>query len=47
MYYYAMNGQTGEVCGVLPVDRKKLMFHGGILAALVCGALLAVFYFFV
>ena len=47
MYYYAMNGQTGEVCGVLPVDRKKLLFHGSALAALVCGALLAVFYFFV
>ena len=47
MYYYAMNGQTGEVCGVLPVDKKKLVFHGGILAALVCGVLLGVFYFFV
>jgi DNA-directed RNA polymerase subunit RPC12/RpoP len=47
MYYYAMNGQTGEVCGVLPVDKKKLLFHGGILSALVCGVLLAVFYFFV
>lgn len=47
MYYYAMNGQTGEVCGVLPVDKKKLLFHGGILTALVCGVLLAVFYFFV
>ena len=47
MYYYAMNGQTGEVCGVLPVDKKKLLFHGGILAAIVCGLMLAVFYFFV
>ncbi len=47
MYYYAMNGQTGEVCGVLPLDKKKLLLHGGILAALVCGILLAVFYFFV
>lgn len=25
MYYYSMNGQTGEVCGVLPIDRKKLI----------------------
>lgn len=47
MYYYAMNGQTGEVCGVLPVDTKKLLLHCGILAAALCAALLAVFYFFV
>ena len=24
IYYYSMNGQTGEVCGELPVDHKKL-----------------------
>ena len=24
IYYYSMNGQTGEVCGELPVDKKKL-----------------------
>lgn len=24
IYYYSMNGQTGKVCGELPVDRKKL-----------------------
>ncbi len=47
MYYYAMNGQTGEVCGVLPVDMKKLILHGGVLAAAVCGILLGIFYFFV
>lgn len=23
-YYYAMNGCTGEICGKLPIDRKKL-----------------------
>jgi len=23
-YYYMMNGQTGKVCGRLPIDRKKL-----------------------
>ena len=23
-YYYAMNGRTGEICGKLPIDRKKL-----------------------
>jgi len=32
-YYYAMNGCTGEVCGKLPIDRKKLY-----LAALGVGA---------
>lgn len=47
MYYYAMNGQTGEVCGVLPVDTKKLAFHSGLLAALVAAAAALIFYFFV
>ena len=32
-YYYAMNGCTGEVCGKLPIDRKKLY-----LTALAVGA---------
>lgn len=26
-YYYAMNGCTGQVCGKLPLDRKKLYLH--------------------
>ncbi len=25
IYYFAMNGQTGKVCGELPVDKGKLM----------------------
>lgn len=25
MYYFAMNGENGKVCGVLPVDSKKLV----------------------
>lgn len=25
MYYYMMNGETGQVCGKLPVDKKKLL----------------------
>lgn len=25
MYYFTINGQTGKVCGVLPVDKHKLM----------------------
>ena len=24
IYFYSMNGQTGEVCGELPIDKKKL-----------------------
>lgn len=24
IYYYSMNGQTGEICGELPIDKKKL-----------------------
>ncbi len=46
-YYYAMNGQTEETCGILPVNAKKLLLHAGILAAGVAGVLLGVFYFFV
>ncbi len=25
LYYFAMNGQTGKICGKLPVDRTKLL----------------------
>ncbi|MDO5539301.1 MAG: TFIIB-type zinc ribbon-containing protein [Eubacteriales bacterium] len=25
MYYYAMNGQTKKICGVLPVDKKRVV----------------------
>jgi len=45
-YYYMMNGQTGEVCGKLPINKGKLWaWAGGIFAAvfgLLCagGALL-------
>ena len=33
-YYYAMNGQTGKVCGVLPVDWGKLLLVSGLLTVL-------------
>lgn len=33
MYYYSMNGQTGEVCGELPLDRKKLKLVSGAVSA--------------
>ncbi|MDO5346031.1 MAG: TFIIB-type zinc ribbon-containing protein [Lachnospiraceae bacterium] len=34
-YYYAMNGQTGTICGKLPIDYKKLGLASGITGALV------------
>lgn len=34
-YYYAMNGQTGTVCGKLPVDYKKLGLVSGLIGAAV------------
>ncbi len=34
IYYYSMNGQTGKVCGELPVDRRKLTLTS-VIAALV------------
>lgn len=35
VYYFAMNGQTGEIVGKLPVDKKKLYGLGAIIFALV------------
>lgn len=37
--YFAMNGQTGEICGKLPVDYKKL----GLLGAVIFFAVLVLF----
>ena len=44
-YYYAMNGCTGEVCGKLPIDRKKLYLTAGGIAAAVFAAACALCYF--
>lgn len=33
LYYYSMNGQTGKVCGELPIDYKKLALISGIFSA--------------
>ena len=46
-YYYAMNGCTGEVCGKLPIDRKKLFLTAlGVGAAVFAvGCLLSYFLF--
>ena len=35
VYYFAMNGQTGEVVGKLPIDNKKLFGLGGIIFAVI------------
>ncbi len=40
-YYYLMNGQTGNVCGRLPIDWKKVALWAAGLGALVAGLLLA------
>lgn len=39
IYYYSMNGQTGKVCGELPVDRSKLALTSALaaLAVLIIG----------
>lgn len=35
VYYFAMNGQTGEIVGKLPIDKKKLFGLGAIIFAAV------------
>lgn len=35
LYYYSMNGQTGKVYGELPIDYKKVVLLGGIVALVV------------
>ncbi|MBS6196183.1 MAG: TFIIB-type zinc ribbon-containing protein [Clostridiales bacterium] len=37
MYYYAINGQTGKVCGELPVDYSKV----GVVSAIISAAVFA------
>ncbi|NMD38674.1 MAG: TFIIB-type zinc ribbon-containing protein [Christensenellaceae bacterium] len=44
-YFFSMNGQTGKVCGKLPIDKGKLFLHGIIAAAGVALALLIGGYF--
>lgn len=44
--FFAMNGQTGEVCGRLPVNMKKLLLHCGLLALMAGGLSLAALYLF-
>ncbi|MDO4454002.1 MAG: TFIIB-type zinc ribbon-containing protein [Eubacteriales bacterium] len=35
VYYYAMNGQDGKICGKFPISYKKLWLHSGLLAVAV------------
>ena len=35
IYYYSMNGQTGEVCGKLPVDKRKLALVSGAVSVVI------------
>lgn len=45
VYYFACNGQTGKVCGVLPVDSRRLMRLFAVVFTPVFLALLAIGYF--
>ena len=45
-YYYAMNGVTGEVCGKLPIDNKKLWLEASGIAAIVFAVACFISYFF-
>jgi hypothetical protein len=44
-YYYAMNGQTGEIHGELPVDHGKLAMWSGIFGGILMVLGLLVSYF--
>ena len=44
-YYFAMNGQTGEIHGRLPVDMVKLSAFAGALGGSLFVIVLALFYF--
>ncbi len=45
IYYFACNGQTGKICGKLPVDWKKLLLFFTKIFAPLCAVLLAAGYF--
>lgn len=38
-YFYTMNGQTGKITGILPLDLKKLLLTFGAIALGLCGIL--------
>ena len=35
IYYFAMNGQNGKICGELPVDNRKLALYAGLIGMVV------------
>lgn len=45
LFYYAMNGQTGKVAGVLPIDKSKLAWVTALLFLLILAIGLGVGYF--
>ena len=44
VYYYTMNGQTGKICGKLPVDYGRLIAFAGIVSVIVMFVLLWIAY---
>lgn len=38
-YYYMMNGQTGRICGKLPINKGKLYAVGALIGGIVSGLL--------
>lgn len=46
-YYYAMNGQTGNVCGKLPVDKGRLAAVAGVVGLIIMALCMAGGYFLV
>ena len=44
-YYFAMNGCTGEICGKLPIDNKKLFRKSALIAAIVMAVCAVASYF--
>ena len=45
IYYFACNGQSGKICGKLPIDRKKLGFFFAEIFVPLLAVLLVVGYF--
>ena len=45
-YYYAMNGQTGEIKGVLPIAYRKLTGVSALVGGVLAGICLLLSYFF-
>lgn len=46
-YYYAMNGQNGRTCGILPIAKAKLLSHSAIFGGIIAAALMIVGWLFI